>query len=88
MFESSPESEGIKTRIYDLTGGVIRLKVALNRKGLRPILYAGISSGTKFESSPESEGIKTSQVAAPSASGLFESSPESEGIKTQLVCWV
>ena len=38
---------------------VASLKVALNRKGLRPVILVLLLRIISFESSPESEGIKT-----------------------------
>ena len=76
LFESFPDSEGIKThirrrRIWPRRGC---LNPSLIQKGLRPPLPG--------ESFPDSEGIKTTR----SVSGvMFESFPDSEGIKTPLM---
>ena len=56
-FESSSETEGIKTKSRLCTIMLLGLKAALNQKGLRLSLYAG------FESSPESKGLKYKQIA-------------------------
>ena len=81
--ESSPESEGIKTK-NELVKVVSpsSLKAALNQKGLRPSCAASERSAFSLESSPESEGIKTDEVRSSGFLQTLESSPESEGIKT------
>jgi len=59
-FESSPESEGIKTQENTLSNPLtFGLKVALNQKGLRLFRWFGDSRFNQFESSPELEEIKT-----------------------------
>ena len=59
MFESSPDSEGIKTSGAHYDKQVKGLKVALTQKGLRRSWGAWKNDVILFESSPDSEGIKT-----------------------------
>ena len=67
LFESSPESEGIKTSLLVSLLKLLSLKVALNRKGLRPGHSTLAILAFLFESSPESEGIKTGHAELPAA---------------------
>ena len=59
-FESFPVYEGIKTVLLMHPLQLLRLKVSLFTKGLRPSGYVGVRYKTStFESFPVYEGIKT-----------------------------
>ena len=83
MFESFPDSEGIKTTLqHPYSIHIFGLNPSLIQKGLRPHKNPRSGPAGRLNPSLIQKGLRPSSTVASGQKYPFESFPDSEGIKT------